>query len=109
LIEAVAGRGLKVFAEIDHSGAAREVGLELQAERVVLFGSPQAGTPLMRSDPHIGIELPLRMLIWEDGDGALLGYNDPRELAAKYEIEQHHDTLENMSTLLASLASEAAG
>jgi hypothetical protein len=49
------------------------------------------------------------MLIWEDGDGALLGYNDPRELAAKYEIEQHHDTLENMSTLLASLASEAAG
>src|SRR4030088_1694325 len=97
LIEAIASRGLTVFAQIDHAAAASEAGLELAPELVVLFGNPRAGTPLMQSDPRIGVELPLRMLVWEDGDGALLGYNDPRELAARYDVEPHHETLEMMS------------
>jgi uncharacterized protein (DUF302 family) len=63
----------------------------------------------MQSDPRIGIELPLRVLIWEDGVGVVLGYNDPLELAARYEVEPHHATLETMSALLAALATEAAG
>jgi uncharacterized protein (DUF302 family) len=109
LIEAIASRGLTVFARIDHAAAASAAGLELAAEEVFLFGNPQAGTPLMQSDPRIGVELPLRMLVWEDGDGALLGYNDPRELAARYDVEPHHGTLETMSALLAALATEAAG
>jgi uncharacterized protein (DUF302 family) len=109
LLEAITSRGLIVFARIDHSAAASEAGLDLAAEQVVLFGNPRAGTPLMQSDPRIGVELPLRMLVWEDADGALLGYRDPRELAARYDVEPHHATLEMMSGLLAALAKEAAG
>jgi uncharacterized protein (DUF302 family) len=110
LVEAITSRGLTVFATIDHAAAAKEAGLELAAEAVVVFGNPRAGTPLMQSDPRVGVELPLRVLIWEDSDdGALLGYNDPRELAARYDVGQHHATLETMSGLLAELVTEAAG
>ena len=109
LTEAIARRGLTVFARFDHAAAAKEAGLELGPEEVVVFGNPRAGTPLMESDPRIGIELPLRMLVWEEGEGALLGYNDPRELAGRYDVELHHATLETMSALLAELAADAAG
>ena len=107
LIEAIRSRGLTVFGQIDHAAAASEAGLELAAEEVVLFGNPRAGTPLMRSDPRVGVELPLRMLVWEDPDGTLLGYNDPLELAGRYDVEQHRATLEMMSALLAALAVDA--
>jgi uncharacterized protein (DUF302 family) len=109
LIDAIANRGLVLFARIDHAAAARAAGLELPAEEVVIFGNPRAGTPLMRIDPRIGLELPLRLLIWEDGDGTLLGYNDPRELAARYDVDPHRATLEMMSGVLAELATEVAG
>jgi len=109
LIEAITNRGLTVFAQIDHAAAASEASLELAAEEVVLFGNPRVGTPLMQSDPRVGVELPLRMLVWEDPDGTLLGYTDPLELAGRYGVEQHRATLEMMSALLASLAADAAG
>jgi uncharacterized protein (DUF302 family) len=109
LLAAIDARGLTVFATIDHADAARSVGLELAEERVVVFGSPQSGTPLMRSDPRIGIELPLRILVWEDGDVALLGYHDPRELSRRYDVVAHQPTLEHMATLLAGLVAEAVG
>jgi uncharacterized protein (DUF302 family) len=110
LIGAVESRGLTLFARIDHSAAAREAGLELADEQVVLFGSPRAGTPLMRSDPRIGVELPLRILIWADARGVVLGYRDPRELAGPYDIAaEHQPILEQMAMLLGQLADEAAG
>jgi uncharacterized protein (DUF302 family) len=109
LTEAIERRGLTVFARIDHAAAAREVGLELADEEVVVFGNPRAGTPLMRTDPRIGIELPLRILVWADEDGVLLGYRDPHELAAAYDTAQHEPVLDQMATLLADLAAEAAG
>jgi uncharacterized protein (DUF302 family) len=109
LVEAIERRGLTVFARIDHALAAREAGLELADEEVVLFGNPRAGTPLMQSDPRIGLELPLRMLVWADGANAMLGYGDPRELAGSYDVAEHQPTLEQMATLLADLATEAAG
>jgi uncharacterized protein (DUF302 family) len=77
VIDAIEGRGLTLFARVDHAAAAREAGLELADEQVVLFGNPRAGTPLMQSDPRIGVELPLRILIWADATGVLLGYHDP--------------------------------
>jgi uncharacterized protein (DUF302 family) len=58
---------LTVFARINHADAAREAGMERAAEEVVLFGNPRVGTPLMQTDPRVGVELPLRLLIWEDG------------------------------------------
>jgi uncharacterized protein (DUF302 family) len=109
LSEAIERRGLRVFAQIDHAAAARESGLNLADEEVVVFGNPRAGTPLMQSDPRIGIELPLRILVWADAEGVLLGYRDPRELAAGYDVAQHESTLEQMATLLAELSGEAAG
>jgi uncharacterized protein (DUF302 family) len=82
--------------------------MELAAEEVVLFGSPRAGTPLMQTDPRVGVELPLRILIWEDGVGALLGHGDPRELAREYDLRPHHEALERMAALLDELVASAA-
>ena len=107
LLEALAGRGLTVFAQIDHAGAARDADLVLADEQVVIFGSPKAGTPLMQTDPRVGIELPLKMLVWLGADGTLVGYNDPVELAERYDLAEHRPTLQAMSQLLAALAEEA--
>jgi uncharacterized protein (DUF302 family) len=109
LLAAIEGNGLRVFAQIDHAAAAREVGLELADEQVVVFGSPRAGTPLMQSDPRIGLELPLRMLVWSDGEAAFVGYDDPRRLLERYDVEAHAQTLEQMAQLLAALADGAIG
>jgi uncharacterized protein (DUF302 family) len=110
LIDAIESRGLTLFARIDHAAAAREAGLELADEEVLLFGNPRAGTPLMRGDPRIGVELPLRILIWADASGVLLGYRDPRELGGAYEIAaEQQPILEQMATLLGQLTDEAAG
>jgi uncharacterized protein (DUF302 family) len=107
LAGAVERRGLTVFAAIDHAAGAREAGLELADEAVVVFGSPRSGTPLMQTDPRVGIELPLRLLVWREEDTVLVGYRDPRELTETYEIASHQSTLEQMAALLAALASEA--
>ncbi len=109
LLDAIERRGLTVFARIDHAAGARAAGLELADEEVVLFGSPQSGTPLMQDDRRIGIELPLRMLLWREGEDVLLGYNDPRELTEAYQVTGHAATLEQMASLLEALATEAAG
>jgi uncharacterized protein (DUF302 family) len=109
LIAAIEKRGLTVFARVDHAAGAREVGMELADEEVVLFGSPRSGTPLMQDDARIGIELPLRMLVWREGEQVLLGHNDPRELSSAYAVASHAQTLEQMAALLDALAAEAAG
>jgi uncharacterized protein (DUF302 family) len=109
LSEAIERRGLTVFGRIDHAAAARAAGLELPDEEVVVFGNPRAGTPLMWTDPRIGIELPLRILVWADAEGVSLGYRDPRELVAGYDVAGLAPTLELMATLLADVAGEAAG
>ena len=82
--------------------------MELAPETVVVFGNPRAGTPLMQDDPRIGIELPLRIVVWSSDDATMIGYNDPRELADTYEVGEHAQTLEAMAALLAALAQEAA-
>ena len=69
-----------MFARIDHAAGAHESGLELEDEQVILFGNPRSGTPLMQDDRRIGIELPLRILLWRDGADVHIGYADPREL-----------------------------
>ena len=109
LLDAVGRRGLTVFAQIDHAAGAREVDMKLPGEVVIAFGNPRAGTPLMQQDPRIGIELPLRMLVWDRGDAAIVGYNDPRELTSAYDVAAGAQVLEAMSSLLAGIAREAAG
>lgn len=62
----------------------------------------------MQSDPRVGIELPLRILVWQEDEGAVLGYNDPRELASQFDVREHAETLGTMSALLAALVADAA-
>jgi uncharacterized protein (DUF302 family) len=104
LLAAIEQRGLTVFARIDHAAGAREVGMELADEEVVLFGNPRGGTPLMQRDPRVGIELPLRILVWREGEEVLLAYRDPRELSADYELDGLADNVEQLAGLLEALA-----
>ena len=110
LIAAVESRKLTIVAHIDHAELARQVSLDLRPVEVLVFGNPSVGTPLMVSDPRVGIDLPLRMLVWDDGTPqSLVGYHDPRELATSYELHEHQETLDKMAALLAGIAAEAAG
>jgi uncharacterized protein (DUF302 family) len=84
LLAVVAARGMKVFVVIDHSGEARQAGLALRDTKVVVFGSPQAGTPLMVSAPLAALDLPLKVLVWADGDQTKVSYTAPGVLAARY-------------------------
>jgi uncharacterized protein (DUF302 family) len=80
----IAEKGLKLFALIDHSGAAEAVGLHLRDTKVVIFGSPQAGTPVMDASPLAALDMPLKVLIWADGEQTKLCYTAPAALAARY-------------------------
>ena len=75
---------MKVFAVIDHSGEARSKGLELRDTKVVIFGSPEAGTPVMVSAPLAALDLPLKVLVWADGGQTKVSYTAPATLAARY-------------------------
>jgi uncharacterized protein (DUF302 family) len=77
---------LKLFAVIDHSGEARHAGLELRDTMVVLFGSPAAGTPVMVASPLAALDLPLKVLVWDDEGQTKVSYLDPAALAARYDL-----------------------
>jgi uncharacterized protein (DUF302 family) len=109
LTDVIERRGLTLFARIDHAAAAREAGLELSEEVVILFGNPRAGTPLMRSDPRIGIELPLRILVWQESEGVEIGYKDPRESAGDYDVAKHEAALAAMASVLSEVVNEVGG
>ncbi len=84
LIEA---KGLNVFATVDHAQNAESAGLNLPPTRVVIFGNPQLGTPLMQCAPSIAIDLPQKMLIWEEESGQVqIAYNDPRYLGGRHRL-----------------------
>ena len=92
--------GVTVFARIDHAAGAASVGMELRPTEVLIFGNPRAGTPLMQAGQSIGLDLPLKMLAWEDAGGSVwLTYNDPTWLAAR------HGLGEAVATAVALLAS----
>lgn len=82
----VTSKGMKVFAVIDHSGAAAGVGLTLRDTKVVIFGSPQAGTPVMQAAPLCALDLPLKVLVWADGSQTKVSYTAPRALADRYSL-----------------------
>lgn len=82
----ITGRGLTLFGVIDHSGEAHAVGLELRDTKVVIFGNPRAGTPVMQAAPLAALDLPLKVLVWDDGGQTKLTYTAPATLAARYEI-----------------------
>ena len=77
-------RGVKLFGVIDHSGEAAAAGLQLRDTKVVIFGNPAAGTPVMEAAPLAALDLPLKVLIWADGDQTRINYVDAAELGARY-------------------------
>jgi uncharacterized protein (DUF302 family) len=107
-LSALASRGIEVFARIDHGAGARAAGLELPDEEVLVFGDPRVGTLLMQSDPEIGLELPLRLLVWRASGRTLVGYVPPTELAARYGVQDRVEVLERMSGLMEQLVGEIA-
>ncbi len=84
LSELIAAKGLKLFAVIDQAAAAREAGLNLRETQLVVFGSPQAGTPVMDAAPLAALDLPLKALVWDDAGTTNVTYVAPGELAARY-------------------------
>jgi len=85
LDEVVRGKDLTVFSRIDHRSGAREVGLDMQDEQVLIFGNPRAGTPPMVARPLVGLDLPLRVLVWRASDGRVwASYQDSAFIAKRY-------------------------
>ncbi len=82
-------KGMQVFAVIDHSGEAEKVGLKMRPTKVVIFGSPKGGTPLMVAAPSLAIDLPLKALVAEDAEGNVsVTYNDPEYLRARHGVPE---------------------
>ena len=80
-------RGVMVFARVDHSGEAAKVGQQMRPTKLLIFGSPKGGTPLMRAAPTVAIDLPLKALFWEDAESKVwLTYNDPRYLQQRHNV-----------------------
>lgn len=81
----VTERGLRVFARIDHAAGAAKAGAALRPTVLLVFGNPQGGTPFMQCQQTVGIDLPLKVLVWEDAAGHVwLGYNDPEYIARRH-------------------------
>jgi uncharacterized protein (DUF302 family) len=105
---AVAGRGIAILARIDHAAAASKAGLSLRPTEVLIFGNAKAGTPLMHAQQTIGIDLPLKMLVFEDADAKTwVAWNDPEWLAARHGVKNSDAVLQAMSDALADIAREA--
>ena len=80
-------KGITLFAGIDHSGEAARVGMTMPPTKLLIFGSPRAGTPLMLASPSIAIDLPLKLLVWEDREGKTwISYNAPAFLQTRHAL-----------------------
>src|SRR5215475_14274116 len=107
----VKARGMAVFAHIPHATGAAAVGVPLRPNDLLIFGSPKVGTPLMQSAPTIGIDLPLRVLVWQDAEGTTwLSYNDPAWLARRHGLGPDSEaTVKTMTGVLNVVTAAAAG
>ena len=112
LAKAVEEKGIKVAARIDHAAGAKAAGLELPPTVVLMFGNPKLGTPVIQADPHAGLELPMKMLVWQDAAGKVwLGYAPPSGLQSRYDLKGKpvDDALAAMAGALAAFAKAATG
>ena len=83
----LAAKGVKLFALVDHSGEAEKAGMQMRPTKLLIFGNPKAGTPLMIASPSIAIDLPLKILVWEGEDGQVrVSYNAPGYLQARHDL-----------------------
>jgi uncharacterized protein (DUF302 family) len=88
IIAELEARGMKLFTTIDHGGEARAAGLELRETKLVIFGNPRTGTPIMQAAPLAGLDLPLKVLVRADAGRTCVSYTAPAELAARYQLSE---------------------
>jgi uncharacterized protein (DUF302 family) len=108
LAAALKDKGITPAARIDHAAAAKAAGLELKPTEVIMFGNPKLGTPLMQANRQIAIDLPMRVLIWEDDAGKVwLGYTAPATLKGRYNIDGREEALKTMAGALDAFTTAA--
>jgi len=108
LESAVRGRGFKVFTRIDHTAGAQSVDMELRPTQLLIFGNPQGGTPLMQNAQTMGIDLPLKALVYKDAGGQVqLAFNHPAFLVARHDLKNGDKIIDKMRGLLEKLAAAA--
>jgi uncharacterized protein (DUF302 family) len=100
-------KGLTIFARIDHAAGAAKIGMKLRPTELLIFGNPQGGTPFMECQQTVGIDLPLKALVWEDASGQVwLAYNDPQFLAKRHSVARC-PVVENLKKAVGGLAQQA--
>jgi uncharacterized protein (DUF302 family) len=107
LTSAVEGAGASVAAVVDHAAGAEKAGMELPPTTLVIFGNPKIGTPLMKANRQIGIDLPMRVLVWQDGGTVKVGYLKPDTMASWYGIEADAPSVKTMTGALDKLTNAA--
>src|SRR6266576_7082338 len=101
----VRAKGMTVFARIDHAAGATEVGLTLRPTELIIFGNARGGTPLMQSVQIVGIDLPLKALVWEDAAGATwLSYNEPGWIAQRHNVANAEPVVSKMAAALSAIS-----
>ena len=106
----IRAQGMTVFARIDHAAGAAEVGLTLPPTELIIFGNARAGTPLMQSAQTVGIDLPLKVLVWQDAAGKTwISYNEPAWIAQRHGIADAQAVVNKMADLLSAISRKVAG
>lgn len=109
LESALKQRGVGIVARVDHAGAAQKAGLSLRPTQLLIFGNPKLGTPLMQNGQQIGLDLPLKVLAWEDAKGQTwMTYENPGAMAARHGVKEPAEILKKMAGVLDAVTSEAA-
>jgi uncharacterized protein (DUF302 family) len=106
--KAIADAGNTVFARIDQAAAARSAGLSLRPTTLLIFGNPKGGTPLMDAFPLIALDLPLKVLVWEDGAAVNVAYTPASEIGARYGVPADDPRIAAMDRALAALTDSVA-
>ncbi len=108
LLAALDAGGLKVAAKIDHEANAKSVGLDLAPTVLFIFGNPKAGTGLIETERTVGIDLPLKILVWDDKGKVKIAYNDPAYIARRHGIAASLPVLSQIAAALQRFATAAA-
>ena len=108
LVAAVEGVGAKVFATVDHAAGAKSVGKDMAPTVLVIFGNPKLGTPIIQADKRAGLDLPVRVLIWQEKDVTHIGYEAPDTIKARYEVQGADESFAAMTKALDKLTSAAS-
>ena len=108
LLAILRDKGIALFAQIDHSGEARKAGFEMRPTMLLIFGNPKAGTPLMLASPSSAIDLPLKLLVWEDAGGQVwISFNSPEYLRDRHHLPEELMRNIGVAALLADAAASA--